>query len=245
MSLRDVVKTLVFGLLLSTAPFGALPAHAQGDGRFSGVVLDQSGAFVTGAKVVVTNERTREERSVVASEGGRYIVTGLRPSLYTIKIALDGFEPLEYTGMQLAAGQEFSLDLTLMPAGVTETVTVQGTATAIDLSTASLGVNVSEREVLNLPVNGRQMSQLMLQAPGSQNSGQGTWNDVRFSGRANQQNVIKFDGIEGSAIIDASPGRWPRPSSCRPASRTCRSSGSSRTTTRPSTAPAPAGRSAS
>ncbi len=76
----------------------------------------------------------------------------------------------------------------------------------MDLSSARIGVNVTEREVLNLPVNGRQMSQLMLQAPGSQNAGTGTWNDVRFSGRANQQNVIKFDGVEGSAIIDAAPG---------------------------------------
>ena len=50
----------------------------------------------------------------------------------------------------------------------------------------------------------------MLQAPGSQNAGTGTWNDVRFSGRANNQNVIKFDGVEGSAIIDASPGNIAR-----------------------------------
>ena len=57
-----------------------------------------------------------------------------------------------------------------------------------------------------LPVNGRQMSQLLLHAPGSQNAGDGTWQDIRFSGRANEQNVIKYDGIEGSAIIDASPG---------------------------------------
>ena len=89
---------------------------------------------------------------------------------------------------------------------MTEAVTVKGNATAMDLSSARIGVNVTEREVLNLPVNGRQMSQLMLQAPGSQNAGTGTWNDVRFSGRANQQNVIKFDGVEGSAIIDAAPG---------------------------------------
>ncbi len=74
------------------------------------------------------------------------------------------------------------------------------------MSSARIGVNVSEREISELPVNGRQMSQLMLQAPGSQNAGTGTWNDVRFSGRANNQNVIKFDGVEGSAIIDASPG---------------------------------------
>ena len=46
----------------------------------------------------------------------------------------------------------------------------------------------------------------MLQAPGSQNAGDGTWQDIRFSGRANEQNVIKYDGVEGSAIIDASPG---------------------------------------
>ena len=50
------------------------------------------------------------------------------------------------------------------------------------------------------------MSQLLLQAPGSLNSGTGTWNDIRFSGRAAQQNVVKYDGVEGSAIIDASPG---------------------------------------
>ena len=67
-------------------------------------------------------------------------------------------------------------------------------------------MNVSEREVSELPVNGRQMSQLMLQAPGAQNAGTGTWQDVRFSGRANEQNVIRYDGVEGSAIIDASPG---------------------------------------
>ena len=61
-------------------------------------------------------------------------------------------------------------------------------------------------DLANLPVNGRQMSQLMLQAPGSQNAGTGTWQDIRFSGRAVEQNVIKYDGIEASAIIDSAPG---------------------------------------
>src|SRR5262249_9209614 len=48
--------------------------------------------------------------------------------------------------------------------------------------------------------------QLMLQAPGSQNAGPGTWQDIRFSGRAVEQNAIRYDGVEGSAIIDAAPG---------------------------------------
>jgi hypothetical protein len=50
------------------------------------------------------------------------------------------------------------------------------------------------------------MSQLMLQAPGAVNFGTGTWQDVRFSGRAVEQNAIRYDGVEGSAIIDAAPG---------------------------------------
>ena len=61
-----------------------------------------------------------------------------------------------------------------------------------------------------LPVNGRQMSQLMLQAPGSQNAGTGTWRTSASRGRAVEQNVIKYDGIEGSAIIDAAPGNVER-----------------------------------
>src|SRR5207247_638544 len=78
--------------------------------------------------------------------------------------------------------------------------------TGMNMSAAGIAAKMSEREVAELPVNGRQMSQLLLQAPGSQNAGDGTWQDIRFSGRANEQNVIKYDGIEGSAIIDASPG---------------------------------------
>ncbi len=186
-------------------------AFAESDGSFSGTVIDPSGSSVSGATIVARNERTGEERVVVANADGRYVLTGLRPSIYTIKVTFQGFAPVEYTGVQLAAAQEFPLDLTLQAAGVTEAVTVKGNATAMDLSSARIGVNVSEREVQNLPVNGRQMSQLMLQAPGSQNAGTGTWQDIRFSGRADEQNVIKFDGVEGSAIIDAAPGNIERP----------------------------------
>ena len=182
------------------------PAYAQGDARFSGSVLDQTGAFVPGAAVTVKNQKTGEERTVTTTAQGRYVVSNLKPSVYTIRATFGSFQPLEYTDMTLAAGQEFSLDLELHPAGVSETVTVEARANTIDLSSARIGANVSEREVQELPVNGRQMSQLLLQAPGSQNAGTGTWQDIRFSGRAVEQNVIKYDGIEGSAIIDAAPG---------------------------------------
>ena len=189
--------------------FAALPAStlAQGEqGRISGIVRDQSNAFVGEAKVLVKSEKTGEERTAVTNVQGYFVIGSLRPASYTIKVEKSGFSTIEYTAMPVGTGKELTLDFELKPAGVQESVTVTGVAPVLDTSSASLGVSVGEREVSELPVNGRQMSQLMLQAPGAQNAGTGTWSDVRFSGRANEQNVIKYDGVEGSAIIDASPG---------------------------------------
>ncbi len=185
----------------------AAPAFAQVDqGRFTGTVRDQTNGFVGGATVKVRNERTGEERIVLTNAQGYFLVGSLRPSAYTIRAEKDGFAPIEYTGMTVAVGQELSLDFEFKAAGLQEAVTVVGTAPVVDMSSARVGINVGERDVSNLPVNGRQMSQLMLQAPGSQNAGTGTWQDIRFSGRAVEQNAIRYDGIEGSAIIDSAPG---------------------------------------
>jgi hypothetical protein len=200
---KAVPSFLALAIVLAVSPS---LVFAQGESRLTGAVLDPSGAAVPGATVLVKNERTSEERKVETNTSGQYVVDGLRPSTYTIRADYKGMAPLEYTGMRLLVGQELHLDLSLQAAGVSEAITVEGVPSGMDLSSASIGANVTEREVRGLPVNGRQMSQLMLQAPGSQNAGTGTWNDVRFSGRANQQNVIKFDGVEGSSIIDAAPG---------------------------------------
>jgi hypothetical protein len=196
---RWVVAALVLALLPSLAA-------AQSDGRVSGTVRDSSNAFVAGATVKVKNEKTGEVRAALSNDAGYFVVSPLKPSTYTISAEKPGFSIIEYTQMTLAVGQELALDFEFRPAGVQESVTVVATAPVLDISSARIGANVSEREVAGLPVNGRQMSQLMLQAPGSQNAGDGTWQDIRFSGRANEQNVIKYDGIEGSAIVDASPG---------------------------------------
>src|SRR5437763_16153958 len=69
-----------------------------------------------------------------------------------------------------------------------------------------LPANVNSREVAQLPLNGRQLSQLYLLAPGAQTAGSGSFDNIRFSGRANQQNEVRFDGIEGTSVVDSSPG---------------------------------------
>jgi hypothetical protein len=193
---------LVSQLFLQTATL------AQTDqGRIVGTVRDQNNAVVPGATIVIKNERTGEERTINATEQGQYLITALKPSFYTLKATATGFTSAEFTNMQLSVGQELTLDIDLRPAGASESITVVGNQEAtIDASSARIGANVNQREVEGLPVNGRQLSQLYLQAPGSQNSGSGTFGDIRFSGRAVEQNAIRYDGIEGSAIIDASPG---------------------------------------
>src|SRR5438876_2182451 len=156
-------------VILAILVAGAPPAFAQVDnGRIAGIVRDSSGALAIGVTAKAKNERTGEERAAVTNDQGYFLISPLKPSTYTIRVERTGFAPIEYTAMPLAIGQELTLDFELKPAGVQETVTVVASAPILDISSARLGVNVSEREVSELPVNGRQMSQLMLQAPGAQ-----------------------------------------------------------------------------
>jgi len=124
-----------------------------------------------------------------------------------VKGELTGLSPTVIPQVPLTVGQERRLDLVLHPEAVRQeiTVTEAGLAT-LDTSSARVGANVNEREVAGMPLNGRQLSQLYLLAPGAQTAGGGSYDNIRFSGRANQQNAVRFDGVEGSSIIDSSPG---------------------------------------
>jgi hypothetical protein len=210
-SIRPGRLSRLFALALACAAalFAYGPASAQTDaGRIAGVVRDPDGAVVAGASVVVRNERTGEERAATTDAEGVYQIPALRASNYTVKVSAPNFAANTFTNVQLNVGQEQRLDVALAAGGLTEDVTVVAGATeaAIDTGSARMGATVNEREVVGLPLNGRQLSQLYLQAPGTVNSGSGTFGDIRFSGRAVQQNVVRYDGVEGSAIIDASPG---------------------------------------
>src|ERR1044072_8588434 len=178
---RPVRYLVLLVMFLATI---SLPAYAQQDqGRIAGTVTDSNGALVPGAAIVIKNERTGEDRTATSSDSGSYIVSGLRPSLYTITASAQSLT-VRASSIQLLAGQELNLNLTLQATGVEAKVDIVAAAdTGIDTGTAAMGVNVNPREVEALPLNGRQLSQLYLQAPGSVNSGSGTFGDIRFSGR--------------------------------------------------------------
>src|SRR5262245_58717074 len=176
-------------------------------GLITGTVTDASGAAIPGASVSVKSERTGEERKVKSNDAGHYSVTNLPPASYTVEGEAPSLGPTRYANIPLTIGQERVVNLILQPAALSQEVNVSsGELTAIDTSSARIGANVNEREVASLPLNGRQISQLYLIAPGAQTAGGGSFDNIRFSGRSNQQNVIRYDGVGGGSIIDSSPG---------------------------------------
>ena len=197
-------QCLAFGILCVLAT----GLNAQTDqARLAGVVADSSGATVAGATVTLRNEKTGAIRSAVTSDNGQYLLVNLQPSDYTASAKASGLSSREYSHIPLEVGQERTFNITVQVESLAQTVEVSsGDLAVVDTSSAKIGVNVSEREVASLPLNGRQLSQLYLLAPGAQTAGGGSFDNIRFSGRANQQNAVRFDGIEGSSVIDASPG---------------------------------------
>ena len=182
--------------------------YGQNDaGRIVGTVTDASGAAVPNASITVVNERTGQERKVNGDAAGSYVVPYLPSSTYKVSVQQSGFAQWQTTGIPISVGQERNVNVVLQPSSVTTEVTVAGgELTQVDTSSAAIGANINAREVATLPLNGRQLSQLYLLAPGAQTAGGGSFDNIRFSGRANQENAVRFDGVESSSIIDASPG---------------------------------------
>ncbi len=206
MKSRNLLRTISAIAVIAFAFFITAPAQS-GLSSIAGTVIDKNGAAVANAAVAVKNERTGEERTAVTDSQGAFTIVALNPAAYTVTATSSNFEPAAQKGLQVLVGQRAEVVLTLQPKGFAIQIDVSsGEDALVNTSSASMSANVNPREVAGLPINGRQLSQLYLQAPGAQNAGTGTFQDIRFSGRANEQNIIRYDGVEGTAIIDTSPG---------------------------------------
>ena len=182
-------------------------SNAQSDrGRISGAASDSSGSMIPAAKVTVLSRESQSTRLVNADASGRYFVDALLPGVYDVTATAAGFGDSIVKDVTVIVGQEKRLDFTLQAKAVQQVVTVEsGELAAVDTSSAAIGATVSTREINDLPVNGRMVSQLYLLIPGASMSGAGTFDDIRFFGRSNEQNVIRYDGIEAGTLIDSNP----------------------------------------
>ena len=209
-----------FGLWLCIALVWASTLSGQtGGGSLSGSVRDQGGAALPGASVTITNVDTGGRRVLVADEDGRYTAPSLAVGLYEIKAAKEGFASQIRTGIQLTVGQSAIVDLTLAVGGVRQEVTVIEVIPPVNLSTQETSGLVNERQLKDLPLNGRSYDQLLTLNPGIVNytsqraGGQGTNNSVvgnmfAASGRRPQENLYILNGVEftSASEINNTPG---------------------------------------
>lgn len=144
----------------------AIPASAQESGSILGTVRDASGGTVPGARVTVTNTETTDSRTVTTGDDGAYRSPGLRPGHYTVKVEKDGFKTVTQTALTLDVAAELVVNPTLEVGSAAQVVTVTGEAPVVNTTTSSLGGLVNDQQIAELPLNGRNYTDLTLLQPG-------------------------------------------------------------------------------
>jgi len=186
-------------------------------GTISGVVQDSSGAVIAGATVTIRHVDTGTARTVTSDEGGRYIAPVLPLGNYELQVQQSGFQTEIRKGITLTVGREEVINLTLRVGQQTQSVTVTEAAPLVNTTTAEISGLVAEREVKELPLNGRSFDNLITLNPGAINysalksgpsvgSGEGAYFTV--AGRRPLDNLFLLNGIEytGSSNIGITPG---------------------------------------
>jgi hypothetical protein len=197
-----------------------LPAvQAQSDASISGSVSDSTGGVVAGAVITIRSAENGAERIVVSDEIGRFNASSLPVGNYEIKIEKPGFQSEFRTGINLVLGQREEIAIVLQVGEVHQTERVSADIGAVAVTTDDTSGLVDERQVKNLPLNGRSYDQLLTLNPGvinytSQRAGStGTSNSVvgnmfAVSGRRPQENLFLLNGVEftSASEINNTPG---------------------------------------
>jgi hypothetical protein len=208
----NAILVLLFLTLIATSAF------AQSDGSISGVVTDSTGAAVPGVSLTVKNIETGAVRNLLTSDTGRYDALLLPVGQYEVTAEMAGFQPSKKQ-VALVVGARTTVDLTLKVEELKEAVEVQDSAAEVSVTTTDVSGLVGERQVKDLPLNGRSYDQLITLNPGmvnytSQRSGGiGTSNSVvgnmfSASGHRPQENLYLLNGVEftSASEINNTPG---------------------------------------
>jgi len=208
---------LAFVLFLLFA--GAASAQAQVTARIKGTVTDPSGATVTSAAVAARNTETGITRTVTSESDGTYLFLALPVGTYEITASKSGFQDSLRDGIQLNVNEEVSIDLRLQVSSVKAAVTVSEDAPIVTTTTSDISGLVGEREIKQLPLNGRSYDLLLTLNPGIVNftsqktggtgiSNSTTANNFAVSGNRPQQNIFLLNGVEftGAAENNMQPG---------------------------------------
>ncbi len=197
--------SLAVCLLLAAVSLGAQSSSST----ISGIVRDASGAAVAGAEVAVTNKATQLVRKVSSGASGEYVAPLLDIGSYEVSVTKPGFKTFVQSNLSLALNQVARLDITLEVGGVSEKIEISAQNTSLDTETSSVGQLVTNSQITQMPLNGRNvMSLLQLSAAvtpqGGINAGfnEGTGflvSNVSIAGGRGSMNQILFDGANNAA----------------------------------------------
>ena len=172
---------ILAGVTLLLAPFGRAQVNASG--TISGQVTDPTGAAVPNGQVKVTEQQTGVSVTRSTSNDGFYTVPFLKPGLYSIEVTVQGFATQVRKDIVLQINQVVQQDFKLQVGGVQQEVTVTGGAPLLNTESTEVGNVIGQRTIQQLPLNGRNFSQLALLVPGTT---MGPVGGIRQSGGGNE-----------------------------------------------------------
>jgi hypothetical protein len=211
---RTMRKTPVLYAVLVLLGAGLLAgARAQTStvGSISGAVRDPQGAAVRNAEVVIEEETTGQKRTVRTGDDGSYSAESLPVGRYGVSAAPQGFKRTLATGVEVHVAERVVVDINLEVGAVTETVTVTGAAQLVETESGRVSSLVSEKQVTELPLNGRNYAALVTLVPGlsapneggafgTRGTGLDSHVDVSVNGNQSNANMWTVDGVNNMDV---------------------------------------------
>ena len=200
------VRLLSLGLAIVLL---SLPLSAQTTtGRILGTVTDSSGASVNGATVTVLDTQRGVTRTTTTDDTGSYVVPDLSPGSYKVRVASRGFRTVERVDITLEVAKDARIDIALQAGQVSEVVEVSGEVPLVDATSSALGGTLSNAEINDLPLNGRNYENLLQLRPGVMRYPGGGFSTTSANGLRAEDNAYLIEGLfnsepySGQAIIN-------------------------------------------
>jgi len=159
-------RALVNAAVILTVFFAPARASAQASGQINGTVTDATGGVLPGVTVEATNTATGVTRSAISGADGLYTLPLLQPGNYNVKASLQGFRSQQRDGVRVTVTETARLTFQLEIGGLTETTVIVAEVSLVETSNATHGIVIDEKKVVDLPLNGRNFTQLGTLIPG-------------------------------------------------------------------------------
>src|SRR6266566_4670282 len=213
----DIIFSIVGILIVLMLPL-AVDAQVSG-GSIAGRVTDSNGAVLPGAQVAIRNTTTGVTTQLVANDEGAYRASNLLPGDYEITASAANFTSFLQKGVVLTVGADLTIDLKLTAGAVTASILVSDEAPTVDTTTPTISAVVTERTIVELPLNGRDWTTLATLQPGissirtqyasggtSSRGNRGFGDELSITGHRPQENNYRIDGVSINDYTNGAPG---------------------------------------